>query len=77
MFELSSMQGFTVNQSSKSPRRLICGRIVNNSIGPIVISISKDSTGRAGGFEGLANPKGGALIGGVTNQSPFALPEAL
>ena len=38
---------------------------------------SKESTGRAGGFEGFANPKGSAPIGGFTNQSPFALPDAL
>jgi hypothetical protein len=44
---------------------------------PAPVLQSKESTGRAGGFEGLANPHGGAPIGGVTNQSPFALPDAL
>jgi hypothetical protein len=38
---------------------------------------NKESTGRAGGFEGLANPLGIAPIGGFTNQSPFALLDAL
>ena len=43
----------------------------------IGFGFSKESTGRAGGFEGLANPKGGAPIGGFTNQSLIALPDAL
>ena len=38
---------------------------------------SKESTGRAGGFEVLANPKGGAPIGGFTIQNLIALLDAL
>jgi hypothetical protein len=37
----------------------------------------KKATGRAGGFEVLANPKGGAPIGGFTIQNLIALLDAL